>query len=109
MSKETTQAFTAKASVGCAFLAGLLVVVAPCVSSCERSPEVEYTEASHAVAKAERDVQRRQAALEESEAAAARWARRLSQDRQALLDAKRDLAVAEGRLTDSATDQVLGG
>jgi len=62
---------------------------------------------SHALVKAERDVRRREAALGSSEDSAAKWAQRLDRDRQALIDARRDLASAEGRLSDRATDEVL--
>ncbi len=108
MSARHTSKATIETNPSCVFPLGLMLAVCLLqVSGCERSPEAEYDGASDAVARAERNVERRQANLEESEAAAARWARQMDRDRQALLDAKRDLAMAEGRLTESATDQVL--
>ena len=74
---------------------------------CEPLPEAKYDAATRKLSKAERAVLRKEVTLQASEARAREAQERVERDRKALIDARQELANAEGRLGELATDEVL--
>lgn len=90
------------------FLVMACVAVAILVSGgCRDRAEVGYGEAAGDLSETQLEVRRRQDALASAETAARRARDRVEAERQALIRAKEELARAERRLADAATDAVL--